>query len=400
MPGSETGVVVLKFGGTCLADACGREAAVERCRELVSSGAKVVAVVSAMGRLGDPYSTDTLLGLVSAPPEAERACLLACGEVIAASVMADAMRTSGLRSTAMTGWSAGLITDGEHCDAGVASIRTGVIRDVLHDNDCVVVAGFQGLGTNGGVSLLGRGGSDVTAVALAAALGADRLILYKTIDSVYTADPSRVPEAVKVETISAEDLRQMAWQGAEVVHPRASEIAVEAGIPIEIRTHGSGDRVTTVEPYILRSGRYITGVASGPPVAQFTVRKSNGGNLHGFYRQVFGSVAAAGISMDMFSVVDGIALFTVPMLDRLAVSAVLDDAGLSSSFVDDCSKVSIVGAGMHGMKGVMSRFTEALDMAGIDMLQTVDSHATISALVPLAFRDQALRALHREFIEE
>jgi len=365
---SETGVIVLKFGGTCLAEASGRDTAVERCRQLVSSGSRVVAVVSAMGRLGDAYSTDTLLGLVSDPPEPEKACLLACGEVIAASVMADALRRSGLRSVAVTGWSAGLLTDGEHCDAGVASVRTEAIRGALQDNDCIVVAGFQGLGTNGGVSLLGRGGSDVTAVALAAALGADRLILYKTIDSVYTADPTRVPDAVKVETISAEDLRQMAWQGAEVVHPRASEIAVEAGIRIEIRNHGSGRGVTTVEPYVLRSGRYITGVASGAPVAQFTVRKGSGGNL--------------------------------PMQDRQAVSAVLEGAGLSGSFVEYCSKVSIVGAGMHGMKGVMSRFTGALDRAGIDMLQTVDSHATISALVPLAFRDMALRALHREFIEE
>jgi len=397
---SETGVIVLKFGGTCLAEASGRDTAVERCRQLVSSGSRVVAVVSAMGRLGDAYSTDTLLGLVSDPPEPEKACLLACGEVIAASVMADALRRSGLRSVAVTGWSAGLLTDGEHCDAGVASVRTEAIRGALQDNDCIVVAGFQGLGTNGGVSLLGRGGSDVTAVALAAALGADRLILYKTIDSVYTADPTRVPDAVKVETISAEDLRQMAWQGAEVVHPRASEIAVEAGIRIEIRNHGSGRGVTTVEPYVLRSGRYITGVASGAPVAQFTVRKGSGGNLHGFYRQVFGSVAEAGISMDMFSVVDGLALFTVPMQDRQAVSAVLEGAGLSGSFVEYCSKVSIVGAGMHGMKGVMSRFTGALDRAGIDMLQTVDSHATISALVPLPSRDMALRALHREFIEE
>lgn len=392
-------VTVVKFGGTCLADPDGRAAAVRHCIEAVGERRKVVAVVSAMGRRGDAYATDTLLGLVSSPLPDEKACLLACGEVIAASVMADALRAGGLRAAALTGWSAGLLTDGAHCDAGIASIDPGRILRRLDDEDCLVIAGFQGLGPDGGVAVLGRGGSDLTAAALAVALGADRLVLYKTVDSVYTADPSKVPGAVKVERISAEDLRQMAWQGAEVVHPRASEITAEAGIPIEIRSHDSGLRVTTVEPFILRSGRYITGVASGPSVTQFTVRSSREGSLHGFYSDVFGRVAEAGVSMDMFSVVEGLAMFTVPDADRCRVVSVLDGAGFSHSSVEGCAKVSIIGAGMHGMKGVMSRFASALDSAGIDMLQSVDSHATISALVRIASRDEALRALHREFVE-
>jgi aspartate kinase len=399
MADSGSALIVLKFGGTCLADPDGRASAARHCAEEAAGGGRVVAVVSAMGRKGDAYATDTLLGLVSSPLPDEKACLLACGEVIAASVMADTLRTGGLRAAALTGWSAGLLTDGPHCDTGIASIDPGRILDALDGNDCVVIAGFQGLGTDGGVSVLGRGGSDITAAALAVALGADRMVLYKTVDSVYTADPVRVPGALKVERISAEDLRQMAWQGAEVVHPRASEIASEAGIPIEIRTHGSGRRVTVVEPFILRSGRYITGVASGPPVAQFTVNTVGDGPLHDFYARVFGLVADAGVSMDMFSVVNGLAMFTVPLADRSRVSSVLDGAGFSHSFVEGCSKVSIVGAGMHGMKGVMARFASALAAAGIDMLQTVDSHATISALVRISARDEALQTLHHEFVE-
>jgi len=392
-------LTVMKFGGTCLADAEGRASAARHCGEETIGGRRVVVVVSAMGRKGDAYATDTLLGLVESPMPDEKACLLACGEVIAASVMADTIRTAGLSVAALTGWSAGLLTDGPHCDTGIASIDPGRILDALEGNDCVVVAGFQGLGTDGGVSVLGRGGSDITAAALAVALGADRMVLYKTVDSVYTADPVRVPGAMKVERISAEDLRQMAWQGAEVVHPRASEIAAEAGIPIEIRAHGTGRRVTTVEPFILRSGRYIAGVASGPAVAQFTVRTCGDGPMHAFYGRVFGLVAGAGVSMDMFSVVGGLAMFTVPVADRLLVASVLDGAGFSHSIVESCAKVSIVGAGMHGLKGVMARFASALDSAGIDMLQTVDSHATISALVHLSLRDEALRTLHREFVE-
>ncbi len=390
----------MKFGGTCLSTEEDRLRSADLCTRELESCRKAVIVVSAMGRKGDPYSTDTLLELVSAPIPHEKSCLLACGEVISAAVFADMLRQKGIAAIAVTGWNAGLRTDEQHCGADLESVEIEYLNASLEENDCVVVAGFQGMSSRGTVSTLGRGGSDITATAIAAALEADELMLFKKIDSVYTADPESVPGALKVDRISAEDLRQLAWHGAEVVHPRASEIAGDAGIRISIKSHSTGETVTEIEPFVIRSGKYITGVASGPDAVQFRISTDSYTSLHEFYSRAFGLVADAGVSMDMFSVFDGAAMFTVPLEDEERVSEVLGSNGIVCETISPCAKVSIVGAGMHGIEGVMARFSAALDRAGIDMLQTVDSHATISALVPLQKRDCALRALHREFLEQ
>lgn len=390
----------MKFGGTCLATEKDRRKSVDLCISELGSYRSAVVVVSAMGRKGDPYSTDTLLDLVSSPKSHERSCLIACGEVISAAVFADMLRQKGIAALAITGWNAGLRTDDKHCGADLESVEKEYLQASFEENDCVVVAGFQGMSSRGTVSTLRRGGSDITATAIAAALDADELILFKKIDSVYTADPGKVPGALKVDRISAEDLRQLAWQGAEIVHPRASEIAGDAGIGISVKSHRTGEKVTGIEPFVLRSGMYITGVASGSDAVQFRIRKDNYPSMHEFYSHAFGLVADAGVSMDMFSVFDTAAMFTVPLKDAERVSEILGDNGIDYETISPCAKVSIVGAGMHGMKGVMARFSAALDRADIDMLQTVDSHATISALVLLEQRDEALRALHREFLEQ
>ncbi len=390
----------MKFGGTCLSTEEDRRRSVDLCIRELDSYHKAVVVVSAMGRKGDPYSTDTLLALVSSPISHERSCLMACGEVISAAVFADMLRQRGISATAITGWNAGIRTNEQHCEADLESVEMKYLHASLEENDCVVVAGFQGMSSRGTVSTLRRGGSDITATAIAASLDADELMLFKKIDSVYTADPERVPGALKIERISAEDLRQLAWHGAEVVHPRASEIAGDAGIRISVKSHRTGEPVTEIEPFIIKSGMYITGVASGSDAVQFRIRTDNYTSMHEFYTHAFGLVADAGVSMDMFTVFDAAAMFTVPLQDEERVSEVLGENGILYETISPCAKVSIVGAGMHGIKGVMARFSAALDKAGIDMLQTVDSHATISALVHLQLRDEAMRALHREFLEQ
>jgi aspartate kinase len=385
-------LAVVKFGGTCLADDAGRRRAVEHCRELLGEFEKLVVVVSAMGRDGDPYATDSL--------PCEKDVLLSCGEVISAVVMAGELRNGGIPSRALTGWAAGIETDGNHHDSEIQKVYRDRVTGVLEECSCAVVAGFQGAGPEGNVTTIGRGGSDTTALALASALDADEVILWKTVDSIYSADPAEVPGAVEIHRISAEDLRQMAWHGAGVVHPRAAEIAIESGKRISVRSHGSGKTVTEIEPFVLSSGRYIVGVTSGPEVTQFRVEGSPGESPSGFLAGVFRLIADAGVSMDMFSVLGVSARFTVPSGSTDLVSGILREAGIAFSARGPCAKVSIVGAGMHGLQGVMARFSEALDRAGVEMLQTVDSHATISALVEADSRVRALTELHREFIEE
>ena len=393
-------IVVFKFGGTCIVDAAGRGTAAEYCLEAVREGCSLVVVVSAMGRRGDPYATDTLYDMAPGALPAERDRLLCAGEIIAASAMAGELRRVGLEAESLTGWDAGIATDGVSGDAEIRSIDTSRIRALVGEGRVPVVAGFQGAGPDGAATTLGRGGSDTTALALAAALGAAEAVLFKNVDAIRSADPSIIPSAIRIERISAEDLRQMSWQGAGVVHPRAAEIAGEAGVPVVIRNHSSGERVTRIEPFVLRGGRYVTGVASGPDVFQVAVEGPPETGAGRFHADVFGRVARADISMDMFSVMGGAVLFTVPAADAESTASILSGAFASVRLNGPCSKVSIVGAGMHGLRGVMARFSGALDAAGVEMLQTADSHATISALVGRDDRDRALAALHAEFLEQ
>lgn len=391
-------LLVAKFGGTSLETPENRRLAVAHCRKLLEETGKLVVVVSAMGRAGDPYATDTLLELLPGASSCrEKDRLMACGEVISAIVMASALREGGIDSEALTGWEAGIETDGVSGNARIVSVDTARILESLEENRVVVIAGFQGQAPAGHLNTLGRGGTDTTAVILGVALKADEVLLYKTVESVYTADPEKVPSVRKIERISAEDLRQMAWQGAKVVHPRAAEAALSSGLALQVRSFSTGKAVTEVLPEPLEDTRYIVGVASGPVVTGFTVYGS--GKPSVFFSQLFRGIADSGVSMDMFSVRDCTASFTVPLDSAKTVSRLLESRKLRFTTVGPCVKVSIVGAGMHGLRGVMARFCEALDRSGIDALQTVDSHATISALVHLDSRDEALSQLHREFIE-
>ncbi len=391
-------LLVAKFGGTSLADRQNRDTAVNHCRSLLEEAEKLVVVVSAMGRSGDPYATDTLLDLISTGSSIrEKDRLMICGEVISALVMASTLRNNGLSAEALTGWEAGIRTDGVSGNARIVSVDTARIEESLSRHSVVVIAGFQGVAPMGHLNTLGRGGTDTSAVVLGVALNADEVLLYKAVDSVYTADPEKVPLARELSRISAEDLRQMAWQGARVVHPRAAEVAQASDLALKVRSFRTGEVVTSVATEPLEDTRYIVGVAAGHVVTGFTVTGS--GNPSSFFAGLFRKIADSGISMDMFSVFSCSAAFTVPVESTCEVGKLIDSMNLHYTTTGPCVKISIVGAGMHGLLGVMARFCEALERVDVNALQTVDSHATISALVLLEQRDEALRELHREFIE-
>ncbi|MCD4708235.1 MAG: aspartate kinase [Candidatus Sabulitectum sp.] len=391
-------LLVAKFGGTSLATEENRCAAANHCSSLLQEAEKLVVVVSAMGRSGDPYATDTLLDLISTESSVrEKDRLMICGEVVSALVMASALRNNGISAEALTGWEAGISTDGVSGNARIVSIDTARIQESLSKYNVVVISGFQGVAPMGHLNTLGRGGTDTSAVVLGVALDADEVLLYKTVDSVYTADPEKVPFARELDIISAEDLRQMAWHGAKVVHPRAAEVAQASALTLKIKSFRTGEMVTEVAAEPLENTRYIVGVASGQVVTGFTVTGS--GKPSFFFAGLFRKIADSGISMDMFSVFNCSAAFTVPVDSTGELKKLLDSMDLQYTTISPCVKVSIVGAGMHGLPGVMARFCEALERVDINALQTVDSHATISALVLLDQRDSALQELHREFIE-
>ncbi|MDI3538160.1 MAG: aspartate kinase [Bacillota bacterium] len=399
-------IVVQKFGGTSVATPAAREQVVNRVLQAKADGLAPVVVVSAIGRKGDPYATDTLLGLLAEAgpevPKRERDLLLSCGEIITCSVMAALLTKKGHPARALTGGQAGIITDESFGDARILEVRPEPILKVLEAGYIPVVAGFQGETHTGEVTTLGRGGSDTTAAALGAALGAEAVEIFTDVEGVMTADPRIVDEAHTLDVVTYQEITQMAYQGAKVIHPRAVEIAMQYNIPLRVRStfsDASGTLVTRGVPYpgrlALGPERLITGIAHLPHVAQFKVKLPPDDKAREV--ELFQTLAAAGISIDLINVFPELKAFIVAEDDAPRAKAVLEAAGFAPEVTTGLAKVSVVGAGMRGVPGVMAKVVAALHAVGTEILQTADSHATISCLVRGEDTEKAICALHEAF---
>jgi aspartate kinase len=237
-------IIVQKFGGTSVATPLQREKAARKVMESRANGYSPVVVVSAMGRKGEPYATDTLLGLIkdiheNADPR-EQDLIMSCGEVISTVIMTETLRKMGCDAVGLTGGQAGIITDESFGNTRIVEVHPQRVMDYLKLGKVVVVAGFQGISKSGEITTLGRGGSDTTAAALAVALGAEAVEIYTDVEGVMTADPKMVPEARPLTVVSYSEIVEMAHLGAKVVHPRAVEIAMEGGVPIRIKASQKG----------------------------------------------------------------------------------------------------------------------------------------------------------------
>lgn len=402
-------IAVLKFGGTSVSTAEARRAVVQRVVEARDRGLCPVVVVSAMGRAPDPYATDTLLGLARAefPETAPRELdlLVSCGEVISAVVMANAFRRAGFERVAvLTGGQAGIVTDRNYGNARILRVEPAHLIRHLERGDLPVVAGFQGMAETGDITTLGRGGSDTTAAALGVALRAEVVEIFTDVDGVKTADPRLVPEARTLAVVSYEELLQMANEGARVVHPRAVELALRANLPLRVRRTSSDAPGTLVthayesdaSRAAFREGALVTGIAQRPDVAQIIVAPN--GNASGAADiHVFRPLAEAGISVDMINVFPDRKSFIVDGRDGERAKDLLERQGFRVELRPGCAKVSVVGTGIRGVPGVMARVVEALHEAGIQILQSADSHLTISCLVKGEETARAARALHAKF---
>lgn len=404
-------IIIQKFGGTSVATHAQRQILADRVTEAVRRGYRTVVVVSAMGREGEPYATDTLIQMAGQAcptiPPRELDLIASCGEILSAVVVAAALKNRDLDAIALTGGQAGIITDANFTDARILRVDPERLLRHLKEGRVVVVAGFQGLTDSGDVTTLGRGGSDTTAAALGAALSAEVVEIYTDVEGIKTADPRIVAEARTLKVLSYQEVSQMAYEGARVIHPRAVEIAMRKDIPIRIlspTSTGPGTLVThtaglAASPWPdVREGRLITGVTHIPGVAQITVcQRREAAFDPEASAKVFQGLATAGISIDLISVSPTSQTFTVSgkLVDE--AEAVLRPFGYDVSVVAGCAKVTIVGARMRGVPGVMAKVARALSVAGIPILQTADSHLTISCLVPESEMAKAIRALHREF---
>jgi len=398
-------IIVQKFGGTSVRDEQGRKLAYKHILRAHEEGYKVVVVVSAMGRKGEPYATDTLLSLIEKDGvhvnKREIDMLMACGEIISSVVFANMLNSLGISATAFTGAQAGFCTNADHTNAKILEMRCDRLLQTLEEYDVVVVAGFQGATKEGDITTIGRGGSDTSAAALGAALNAEWIDIFTDVEGVMTADPRIVKNARPLDVVTYTEICNMAYQGAKVIHPRAVEIAMQAKVPIRVRSTYSDSQGTLVTSLIKgKKGtdvkeRLVTGIAHVANITQIKVYAKEG--HYELQSEVFKAMANEGISVDFINISPNGVVYTVASdaADR-AVQA-LRAIGYEPIVTRGCAKVSTVGAGIAGVPGVTAKIVTALSRQGIQILQSADSHTTIWVLVKEEDLHKAVNALHEAF---
>jgi aspartate kinase len=397
-------IVVQKFGGTSLADSARIKAVADRVEATRRDGNDVVVVVSAMGE-----TTDQLVSLAAElsddPSPREMDMLLSAGERISMALLAITLNSRGIPAVSFTGSQAGILTDSSHGSAKILDIKGTRVRDSLAQGRVVIVAGFQGVDPESKeVTTLGRGGSDATAVALAAALGADSVEIYTDVDGVFTADPRIVPEASKLDEVPFDEMLELSAGGAGVLMSRAVEFGRRFEIPIHVRSsfhdgEGTWVRESSMEQAI------VSGIAHDRSEAKLTVNRVP--DRPGVAAALFGSLARAGVNVDM--IVQNVShdgttdiSFTVPRVnvvegERIAKQVAVEIGAESVDVDSEIAKVSLVGAGMKTHPGVAARVFEAMSKAGINIEMISTSTIRISCVIRAGQVEAAVQALHDAF---
>lgn len=410
-------LIVQKFGGSSVSDAEGIKRVARRIIDTKSAGHEVVVVVSAMGD-----TTDELLDLAGQltdeAPAREMDMLLSAGERISMALLAMAIDGLGAKAASFTGSQAGMMTDSIHGKARVIEVSPQRVRRAIDRGYVAIVAGFQGMSKESNdITTMGRGGSDTTAVALAAALGADVCEIYTDVDGIYTADPRVVPAARKIDTISSEEMLEMAASGAKILHLRCVEYARRFGVPLHVRSSFSTNEGTWVLPspddqIKIQEGEpleqpIISGVAHDRSEAKVTIVGVP--DIPGKAAQIFRVIAGAHANIDM--IVQNISTsgsgrtdisFTLPMVDGKHVQEALrseqEEIGFEAiSYNENVGKLSLIGAGMRSNPGVSFTFFEALHQAGVNVDMISTSEIRISIVTDANKLDDAVRAIHAAF---
>lgn len=392
-------VAVLKFGGTSVATRDERAVAFRRIRDAREAGFAPVSVVSAMGRQPNPYATDTLLELIGGRgANANSDLLLAAGELISAAVFADGLCAEGIEAVALTGAQAGIVTDGRHGDATILRVEPHAILELLERGIVPVVAGFQGADELGATTTLGRGGTDLSAIAIGHALDAKRVDIYTDVSGAMTADPRRVPTARTIERASLAEMSELATHGAKVMHHKAAEYASRTGTAYSVKGLRT-DRGTLVEERVAEE-RPVTGVTATGRVTWVRIIR---GDIESPTRrmqtelEMFRRVADAGISIDQVTINQAGVAFVVEGDRGGDIRRLLADLNLAVRVREGCSKISIVGTGMRDAPGVVHRAVDALSRADVEIIHCTDSNVTISILVPEDHVTRAESAVHEQF---
>jgi aspartate kinase len=398
-------LIVQKYGGTSVGNIERIHRVAERVERAQKDGHQVVVVLSAMSG-----ETDRLLKLAheaaNSPDERELDMLLSTGERVTIALLAMELRGRGVNARSFTGRQVGIHTDSAHTKARISRVTADRIKEALAGGVIPVVAGFQGINASSDVTTLGRGGSDLTAVALAAALKADRCIIYTDVDGVYTADPNIVPSARRLDKISYEEMLEMASLGAKVLQSRSVEFAAKYSVPVEVNSsfkEGKGTLVTREDADM--EGVMVSGVTGDRNQAKITIVGVP--DRPGIAARVFGAVANANIVVDMIiqnvsqaSMTD--ISFTVPKPDlRNAVDLVQrlsqEIGARSVAVTESIAKVSLIGVGMRSHSGVAAKMFEVLSREGVNIMMISTSEIKISCVIEEKYLELAMRTLHTAF---
>lgn len=400
-------VVVQKFGGTSVSTKENRLKCLKHIKREINDGKSVVVVVSALGRFGDPYATDTLLSLVNEEgcylEDREKDLLLSTGEIISATCLSSLLNAEKIKNIVLTGGQAGIITNETFGNSLIVNVETKRLREELKKGKVVIVPGFQGVSISNEITTLGRGGSDTTAAALGVGLKAEFVDIYTDVEGIMTADPKLVKEAKKISSITYQDVSQMALLGSKVVHPRAVELAMKYNINLRVRStflDTVGTIIQNKSENLIgfnETETFLSGIVSTNDFVRFEVNKKS--NEVSNFEDIFNLIEKECISLDFIFVSLEKVFFTVEKKNKIKIERTLKELKYCFNSSEKYAKICVIGAAMNGVHGVMSKIIRVLTKNNIAVVQTTDSNTTIWLMVEKKNEEKALRVLHDLFFK-
>lgn len=400
-------IVVQKFGGTSVATDELRQKVARKVIDTKDSGKYPVVVVSAIGRNGDSYATDTLVEMARSAYNKYNTrnldMIMSVGETISAVILSNLINSMGYKSEAVMGFQAGIITDKNHGDAKVLRVDNKYILNLIKEDIIPVITGFQGITEDGNITTLGRGGSDTSAAIVGEALKAECVEIYTDVDGVMTADPRVVKEARVIDEIDYEEIYQLADGGAKVVHPRAVAVAKRSNIPMKVKntlTKSKGTMITQKKDYYRDfsinqlEDKLARAIAHKDRICQVSVYFNDNMEQNNL---LMTELTKNNISIDLINFFVDRKVFTIDDKDLMNMKNILEKNNFSYEIIENCSKITVIGHKITGIPGVMGKIVKALSAHNIRILQSSDSHTTISCLVDQSVVQRAINALHDEF---
>lgn len=395
-------IIVQKFGGTLVASEKSRREVINRIKEKANNKHKLVVVVSAMGRNGDPYSTDSLINLIDEEycKKRELDLLMSCGEIISATIISSILSANGYNNIVLTGAQAGILTDNNFGNANVISVIPQKLLDAIDKNNIVIVTGFQGATKDGDITTLGRGGSDTSALIIGEAIRCEYVEIYTDVEGIMTADPKIVPNAQLIDNMCYSEVYQLAEEGAKVIHPKAVEVAKRSNLKVIIKNTSINCKGTIIgfcnksdEESSVKE-RLITAITYKRNRAQITVELDNNEE---YLQKLLNIIAENNISIDLINILPEKKVFTIDEKHSMPMERILKEGNYKYKVINNCCKISIIGHKINGLPGVMAKIINALLSVNVSILQSSDSNTTIWCLVKDEDTEKSIYALHNEF---